>query len=97
MGIEDWALRESLGDLSHSEIVTRSEVSVMLGDHVSKSEHGRDLRDYVSRSDFHTLSVSKSEFSQLLGILYEVVPNVADKMRVLQTLAHEQKQRSGSL
>ncbi len=73
---KDRALREALGDPTHAEIVTRSEVSVMLADHVAK----RDLRDYVPKSDFQALSVSKSEFSQLHGILYEEVPIMSRRL-----------------
>ncbi len=70
---------------------------MMLADHVSKSEHSRDLHDSVSKSNFQALSVSEPEFSQLLGVLYEENLEVARKMQVLQTLARKKKKRSGSL
>ncbi|MCP4669283.1 MAG: hypothetical protein GY849_23370 [Deltaproteobacteria bacterium] len=80
---KDRALREAVGDPDHSEIVSRSEMLVVLG-------------DYLSKVDCQASYVSKPEFSQLLGVLYDEVPNVATRMRALHAQARAKK-RSDSL
>ncbi|WP_288100235.1 hypothetical protein [Herbaspirillum sp.] len=93
---KDRALRDSMGDPSRSEIVSRSEVMVMLGDHVRKAELSAELADYFSKGDFQALGVSKPEFSQLLRVLYDEVPGIGPKMRALQDHARAKK-RSDNL